>query len=212
MCFDERPEARSVCKLLLERLDPDEAVPRLRAFDQLRGQLEAMVLEGNTDMGRFPGAPPITAVSPRSLKDADERWAYRAFVSNTHLGAERARQALGHLAVVVSEAARDLELQRFGVEPLDALFGKITVESSAYGHYLAGPREHRRPGCESARLGICAEARNLSLRLRWSEASLRQPFDAIVAYYCEQLPTGESKYETSDGDRVLCRQRRGAAP
>lgn len=210
VCFEERAEAAESCHSLLERLDPDDAERRWGEFQSLRGQIEAMVLEGNTDRVRTPGTPPIRGVRRRDFPDGATLQRHEEFVSNAHLGAERARQALGKLAQVVAAEAARQGLEAVELDAQDALFGLISLESAAFGRYMAGPLERRRPGCDDGEAS-CDEARNLSLRLRWSEGSLRKPFDAIIQFYCARLAKASKTYETETGDRVLCGDR-GATP
>lgn len=205
VCFDQRDAAVPTCGRLLHRLSEDDALAaqRFTNFRQLRGQVEAMVLEGNTDRSRFYGPPPISGVRPRAFPSREALDAHTAFVSNAHLGAERARQALGKLAQVVVTTAHEIGWSDEDIDPLDALFGLVSVESGAFGRYQAGPTDARRPGCEDG-ADACDEARNLSLRLRWTQGSLRRPFDAIVAFYCAELERFGGSYRTEAGDEVIC--------
>lgn len=208
VCFDDRPAALQSCRGLLEKLeDPGEegeAAGRFESFADLRGKVESMILEGNTDRSRFLAAPSIRNLRPRDFPSAESIELHEKYVTNAHLGSERARQALGHLVQVIASTAASETMISEG-DALDALLHLLSIESPSFGKYLAGPVDRRLGSCAPDN-DDCPEARNLALRLRWRQQSLREPFDRIVRFYCEQLERERLRgaYNTVEGDIVIC--------
>jgi hypothetical protein len=166
--------------------DPSKADPRTRAqLDQLRKGLEALVLQGNTDrtsvISASLGVEPIRSQGERmKLNPLTE-----SFVQNAHLGTERARQALGHLLRGLQDHDADAN------DALQVMMARVRVESPSFGRYQAGPQAWRMgqcaPGADS-----CAEARNLSLSVRWKKQELRAPYEAILSQVCDMLAHPDS--------------------
>jgi hypothetical protein len=166
--------------------DPAQADPKTRAqLAQLRKGLEALVLQGNTDRTSIItsslGVEPIRAQGERlRLKPFTE-----SFVQNAYLGAERARQALGHLLYGLQDHDADAH------DALQVMMARVRVESPSFGRYQAGPDAWRAGQCAPNADG-CAEARNLSLSIRWKKQELRAPYEAILTQACGMLSAPNS--------------------
>lgn len=175
------PERVRRCGVLLEEDGLRESDARV--VEGLRRGLEALVLQGNTDRtpvtSRRMDRIAAVGAAPVQLSSATE-----AFVGNAHLGAERARQALGHLLGLVQAHDEDER------DALQVLMSRVRVESPSFGRYQAGPRDWRDGSCGDAE--SCAAARNLSLRLRWKKDELRRPYETIRARLCALLADEES--------------------
>lgn len=157
------------------------------AIEHLRKGLEALVLEGNTDrdapggkLDRKPIRPIIQGKRSRLLLARSSR----SFVENSLLGAERARQALGHLLQLVEACDVDES------DALEVMMSRVRVESPSFGRYLAGPADWRQPGCDGDE--NCDAARNLSLRVRWRKEELRKPYYEFRSSFCEMLARQDS--------------------
>jgi hypothetical protein len=160
----------------------------VEALRILRSGVEALVLQGNTDRRPVSSAQP-EPIWERRGKPVSLTPLPDAFVGNAALGAERARQALGHLLALV---------QGHDSEPSDALqvlMARVRVESASFGRYQAGPTDWRAqercdtPPCPPACADTldCDAARNLSLRVRWKKEELRRPFVELRTLFCERL-------------------------
>lgn len=166
--------------------DPAQADPKTRAqLDHLRKGLEALVLQGNTDrtsvISASMGVEPIRGQGERlKLNPLTE-----SFVQNAHLGAERARQALGHLLYGLQ--AHDADAH----DALQVMMARVRVESPSFGRYQAGPDAWREGRCADGS-DSCAEARNLSLSIRWKKQELRAPYEAILSQVCDMLAAPDS--------------------
>ncbi len=152
---------------------------------QLRRGIEALVLEGNTDMQpvgslRVPGIESTDAAQVE-LSELSEN-----YLVNAYLGSERARQAMGHLVGLLDPHRTDDR------DALPVLLSRLRVESPSFGRYQVGPREWRTPGCDED--PSCEGARNLALRIRWQKAELRRPFETIRASVCELLRNEDSAF------------------
>lgn len=172
------PERTALC--LTDRRGDSDA----KLAERLRVGVEAIVLEGTTDSYPLPPGTTPTIRSARGSVPLDER--SHSFVSNAYLGAERARQALGHLLGLV---------QAQGVDDYDALpvlMSRVRVESSSFGRFQVGPREWREPGCGDS--PVCDAARSLGLRIRWKKAELRRPLEHIRNKVCALLADPDSAF------------------
>jgi hypothetical protein len=158
-------------------LPPDIQTEPL-ALIQLREGLEAIILQGNTDMVPLRnGTPPleVTSGGPNLYNEKALN-----FFKNAHLGSERARQALGHFL---------LQLQDYDggtSDPLDIIMSRLTIESPSFGRYQVGPKSWRDGHCSDDTLA-CDQARNLSLKLRWKKQQLRKPHELIREKICTLL-------------------------
>ncbi|MEE9382287.1 MAG: hypothetical protein V3V08_02600 [Nannocystaceae bacterium] len=174
----------------------DEACPYAdsarwaREVVAFREDIEALVLQGNTDRVRFPRAQRIQGLErPLSSLSA-------SFVGNAYLGGERARQALGHLLEMVEAGQLDTGDPTTG--QLEVLMSRIRLESPSFGRYQVGPRHWRTQdavGCGEK--DDCREARNLALRLRWSRVSLRKPLRSVIDTFCREWNTEGGHFRRS---------------
>ena len=188
---DALKRRRARCEKHL-RADLKRGQTRIELPPTLASDIEAIVLEGNTDKVRFRDAPRIVGAEGWSRRAHPEA---HSFVANAALGSERARQALGVLVAAVANdpmAAQETDL--CGAVPV--LLARVRVESPSYGRYQAGPLDDAwrmtTPegsfACLTAqgdhRAGACAAARNLKLRIRWRERALRRPFTQLRVRIC----------------------------
>lgn len=172
----------------------DEAF--LDTVNRIPRELEALVIQGNTDR---------TAIARHQLRIPrahGENWTTRdraqiesrTFIRNSYLGAERARQALAVLLQLVQSDAASSELEK--VSDLQIMMARTRIESPSFGRFQAGPESWRvasedgSPVCDTGE-AACARARNLSLRLRWRDQSLRQPFNSVVCVFCQEWTRSE---------------------
>lgn len=172
---------RSPCGHLLDEWVIDE---ESKAAVTLIGQgLEAVVLEGNTDRIRPSRFRQIPAIGGLTAPSVDKTPWVPSFVENAHVGAERARQATGHLLHLVAS-----EEDATGCSPPELLASRVRVESPSFGRTLVGPRFMRSESdhCPDDQ-DDCPNARNLSLRIRWTERELRRPINEIRQEFCKQL-------------------------
>lgn len=153
----------------------------------LREDVEAVVLQGNTDRVPFGDAPYVRGIAAGRGTPTPRA----AFVGNAYLGAERARQALGHLlAQVEASDVQDDDL-------LNLLFGRVRIESPSFGRYQAGLDPE--PGCAPEE-DACDSARNLSLVLRLKPERAQRPMREIVSDFCR-------RYEETPSLRVALASR-----
>lgn len=181
-CMSDSPEVRAVgCPL-------EQTGEWSREIAVFREDVEALVIQGNTDRVAYGNASRIRGArgSLRPLA--------KSFVSNAELGAERARQALGHLMLLVEgeDDGEDTDTS----SPLQVLMGRARVESPAFGRYQVGPLE-RRAAHDCGDSLDCAAARNLSLRLRWRTKSLREPFKKVRDTFCAEWTNPTSQLRES---------------
>ena len=205
-CLSPDPKQREDCKVATNNLKDEEGnrIENIKdVATQFREGIEALVLQGNTD-----------AQGTRQRTEAILRGGYplyfgkrvSSFVGNAYLGAERARQALGHL---LFELEKTLASNGEGQQsPVEILMSRIRVESASYGRFQAGPIDFEdskgqqtpwraaskidgksMPYCEGN--GSCPEARRLILSLRWRPNRLREPFYELNENLCDML---ESEY------------------
>jgi hypothetical protein len=170
---------------------------RLGNIAVIRTQLEAIVLEGNTDRKPLTRTPPprIVGGSRGAASDVE------SFVENAYLGSERARQALGHILAAVGEpggAPSEGSLpQHCALD--DLLMSRIRVESPSYGRTLAGPRALRLEQLPDGECNDpnaeCAPARSLKVRFRLKEEALRRPMVEFQEKVCAQLDEGMILFE-----------------
>jgi hypothetical protein len=152
--------------------------------ERLRVGVEAIVLEGTTD--RYPLPPGMTPSILGTRGNVPLDITSHSFVSNAYLGAERARQALGHLLGLVQAQAAD------DYDALPVLMSRVRLESSSFGRFQVGPPEWRDPGCEDS--DVCDAARSLALRIRWKKAELRRPLEHIRGKVCALLNDNQSAF------------------
>jgi len=139
-----------------------------------RDDIDALVLQGNRDKVRFK-AERIHGLNGRKLDRYPE-----SFVGNAALGEERARQALGHLLVMIQQDDDDGTDKN---KPLQNFISRASIESPSFGRYQAGKNQNEK--CEIGTLE-CGAARNLSLKLRWRRESLRKPFTDVQKAFCDE--------------------------
>jgi hypothetical protein len=157
----------------------------MRAVRALRRDIEALVLEGSTD--RVPyrrhTLARIETAAGGTIHHHEQLAA--SFSANAHLGAERARQALGHLIAQV-ESHHDGPC-----DALEVLLNLLRVETPSFGRFQVGPYDRRErrtdvllcvPGSDE-----CEAARSLRLRIRWREEGLRRPYQELIANLCDEL-------------------------
>jgi len=179
-------EEAEVCRVAREEVRASREVAT-DTVAHLRTGLEALVLEGNTDRASLSGEldhrriPPIVRGTVRNLELTQPP---TDFVENALLGAERARQALGHLLDLVQACDHGER------DALEVLMSRVRVESPAFGRYLAGPLQWRSKGCGED--DACDAARNLSLRVRWRKEELRKPYFEFRGQFCALLGDPES--------------------
>lgn len=147
--------------------------------------VEALVLQGNTDRTPFP------ARRIEGLRGSRPTEFSQDFVGNAQLGAERARQALGHLMVLI-EAGSETSDDRGA--PIQAFASKARIESPSFGLYQAGPRGQESE-CPSD--DACDAARNLSLKLQFRRETLVEPFREVTGAFCEEWGKDGSQLRTS---------------
>ena len=166
---------------------------------QLRDGIEALVLQGNTDRQRFKRAPAIINPDPDKSQVKLNKVA-RSFVDNAYLGAERSRQALGHLLNLLDDSSTDED------SALEILMGRVRTESPSFGRYQAGPKVWRTGQCLDGE-DECPEARNLSLILRWKKEALRKPFKEFKDLFCELLQNDKihllKSHKKTDGGKTV---------
>jgi len=185
VCMGQDELAQRECTRLVDELIAEGAsagaLESEKARAALRGDVEALVLQGNTDRVPFV-APTVRDLDDRGL--GPERWKRQAFVTNSYLGAERARQALGHLLYQVHHAGEHL-----GTDVTEMMMGKVRVESPSFGLYqtAGGPFS---ADCDAG-TAECEAARNLALKLRLKQSSLRRPFDKIRHFFCQRWRSGD---------------------
>ena len=154
-----------------------ELCPNSGSVRAFRDDLEALVLQGNTDRKPHRDADKIGGLRGRHpLLPYPE-----SFVGNAQLGAERARQALGHLLFLIQDENTDPGLDPN--KPLQVFTSRARIESPSFGRYQAGANQDDR-----CTLGDdeCSAARNLSLILRWKQESLRKPFTDVQRAFCDE--------------------------
>ena len=147
---------------------------------RLRSGIEALVLEGSTD--RLPYTRDVPAIQDAAGRPVSLAPLATDFVQNSQLGAERARQALGHLLRLLADRDQDEG------DALQVMMAKARVESPSFGSYQVGPRSwraHREERCDSS--AECPSARKLALRLRWKKEELRRPHDMLRNKICQVL-------------------------
>ena len=134
---DSPETAKDICRRVKNRLKTDLGDPAdRRSIERLQAGLEALVLAGNTDRsplngGRIAGRSIPRIVSSSSNKlTLDDKAA--SFVENSTLGAERARQALGHLLSLVQACDEGPQ------DALELVMSRVRIESAAFGRYQAG--------------------------------------------------------------------------
>lgn len=154
----------------------------------MRKGIDSLVLEGNTDKQMYRGSGVAAIQGLRTGLRRDDR----SFVTNAYLGAERARQALGHLVAILHEQ----EEVPAGVDLVDILKSRVSIESPAYGKYQAGDRWKE---CDAA-AEACPAARNLQLEIRWKEEELRQPYLSVQKKLCGYLQDPASSFSKALGD------------
>lgn len=178
------PESEDECARRLEAtLGParfEEIQERINA-ETAWTSVEALVIQGHTDRQRYMGARKVEGL-PTTLEPHTE-----SFIANAYLGAERARQAMGHLlaGVVESEARSAGAPASTGHRPTYDLLGHVAVESPSFGRFQANPNRpaEAHPECRDA---DCEAARRLALKVRWKRASLREPMEKVRAAFCER--------------------------
>lgn len=189
---------------LIKRGGSTHSLTSTRAREALRGDVEALVLQGNTDR------VPFVAPSVRDLDDSGRdpiAHNRRAFVTNSYLGAERARQALGHLLYQVQDGRGDLD-----TNVTERMMSKVRVESPSFGLY----QSEDSPLASRCTEGVaeCEAARNLALNLRLKQSSLRRPFEKIRGFFCARWRSGDKalreklKKQAATANRICPKQER----
>ncbi len=173
------PERRELCLTGRTGKRTDE-----KLAERLRVGVEAIVLEGTTDRYPLPFGmtPGIRGTRGGVALDT----ASQSFAANAYLGAERARQALGHLLGLVQAQAAD------DYDALPVLMSRVRIETSSFGRFQVGPPEWREPGCGPS--DVCDAARSLGLRIRWKKAELRRPLEHIRTKVCALLADRQSAF------------------
>lgn len=152
-------------------------------LQQLRQGLESLVLQGNTDKTSIAGisVEPIRSQGDRLKMDP----LTDSFVQNAYLGSERARQALGHLLHGLQTSNADDN------DALQVMMARVRIESTSFGRYQVGPEPWRAGDC-AKHSDDCAEARNLSLSVRWKKQELRAPYEEILEKVCAMMNQPDS--------------------
>lgn len=192
VCLSEHPQFAAQCIEELKEAGKgyaDQGAARSllnpQVLNTLRKDVDALVLQGNTDRIGYNAAGGIAGLRvPLSSLDS-------SFVSNSFLGTERARQALGHLLSGVHGQTKSTwppnQLNQLPASPSDILMSKIRVESPSFGRYQAGiPSTDWNPLCENGKRS-CAAARNLSLHISFSEEALRRPLKDVSHELCVSI-------------------------
>lgn len=173
-CLSDNESVRTaLCPASSAEADHEEAI------DAFRRDIEALVLQGNTDRTLYYNAGRIAGMRGRRL-DAFPK----AFTANAQLGAERARQALGHLMLLIQEEVGSSTGADDEDSALQVFASRARIESPSFGRYQAGPMSARLGECGDEE--SCEEARNLSLELRFRQASLRRPFRNVSLAFCKE--------------------------
>lgn len=182
------PGSRTDLQHAPDCLGETPATGESEAVEALRVGIAALSLEGNTDMVHLQGGVPGISTAGQAVllrRDAE------SFASNAYLGAERARQALGHLLGLLE--ANDADEH----DALHLLMRRVRIESPSFGQYQAGPLASRARAADGSPACVpgsrdCEAARNLSLRIRWGKQALRQPFERFKGKFCDLLANTES--------------------